>query len=62
MPAFGAYAGGLDVGEEAITALFRRRVSCVWLLGPGDRVYAVWLPQTGAAKDHRWKANRAGSP
>jgi len=39
MPAFGAYAGGLDVGDEAIANLFADAFAA-YMLG-GRRVYAV---------------------
>ncbi len=39
MPAFGAYAGGLDVGDEAIASLFAGAFAA-YMLG-GRRVYAV---------------------
>jgi hypothetical protein len=39
MPAFGAYAGGLDVGDIAITGLFPGRFHA-FMLGQ-DRVYAI---------------------
>ena len=39
LPAFGAYAGGLDVGEEPIAALFGKRFHA-YLLG-SERVYAA---------------------
>jgi DNA ligase-associated metallophosphoesterase len=39
MPAFGAYAGGLDVGDEAIACLFGDAFAA-YMLG-GRRVYAV---------------------
>ncbi|HWU26987.1 MAG TPA: ligase-associated DNA damage response endonuclease PdeM [Rhizomicrobium sp.] len=39
MPAFGAYAGGLDVGDAAVRMLFRERF-LTYLLGRA-RVYAV---------------------
>ncbi len=39
MPAFGAYAGGLDVGDAAIAALFAGAFAA-YMLG-GRRVYAV---------------------
>jgi hypothetical protein len=40
MPAFGAYAGGLDVGETAFAGLFSPATFRAFLLGD-DRVYAV---------------------
>ncbi|HEY4943453.1 MAG TPA: ligase-associated DNA damage response endonuclease PdeM [Rhizomicrobium sp.] len=39
MPAFGAYTGGLDVGDEAIAGLFAEAFAA-YMLG-GRRVYAV---------------------
>jgi len=39
MPAFGAYAGGLDVRDEAIATLFESAFAA-YMLG-GRRVYAV---------------------
>jgi hypothetical protein len=39
MPSFGAYTGGLDVGDMAITALFGARFHA-FMLGQ-DRVYAI---------------------
>jgi uncharacterized protein len=39
LPAFGAFAGGLNVCEPALAALFEPRRLCVHALG--DRVYAV---------------------
>ncbi len=39
MPAFGAYAGGLDVRDEAIADLFTGAFAA-YMLG-GRRVYAV---------------------
>lgn len=39
MPAFGAYTGGLDVGDEAISGLFAQAFAA-YMLG-GRRVYAV---------------------
>jgi hypothetical protein len=39
MPAFGAYAGGLDVGDGAIAGLFGAAFAA-YMLG-GRRVYAV---------------------
>jgi metallophosphoesterase superfamily enzyme len=39
LPAFGAYAGGLDVGEAAIAALFAGPFHA-YMLGTG-RVYAI---------------------
>lgn len=39
MPAFGAYAGGFDVREEAVTSLFAREAG-VFAMGR-DKVYAV---------------------
>ena len=39
MPAFGAYAGGLDVGDEAIASLFAGAFAA-YMMG-GRRVYAV---------------------
>ena len=39
MPAFGAYAGGLDVGDEAIANLFAGAFAA-YMMG-GRRVYAV---------------------
>lgn len=40
MPAFGAYAGGLNVRDEAIAMLFRARAFTVHMLGQ-HRLYAV---------------------
>ncbi len=42
MPAFGAYAGGLDIREEAIASLFADGFG-VYALGR-ERVYAVAQP------------------
>ena len=39
MPAFGAYAGGLDVTDSAFRPLFRRQFHA-WMM-MGERVYAV---------------------
>ena len=39
MPAFGAYAGGLDIREDAITRLFQQSY-LAYALG-SERVYAV---------------------
>jgi len=46
LPAFGAYAGGLDVREPAIAGLFQRRHARVFLLGEG-RLYSFLLAQLG---------------
>jgi hypothetical protein len=43
LPAFGAYAGGLDARDEAITSLFADGFA-VYALGR-DRVYAVHMPR-----------------
>jgi DNA ligase-associated metallophosphoesterase len=40
LPAFGAYAGGLDIGEKAFAGLFRPDPFRAFVLGE-DRVYAV---------------------
>jgi len=40
LPAFGAYAGGLDVGDRAFAGLFRQTSFRVFVLGD-DRVYPV---------------------
>ena len=40
MPAFGAYAGGLDLRDAAFAPLFRRRAIVAHVLGR-DRVYAI---------------------
>src|SRR6185312_11813203 len=45
MPAFGAYAGGLDVGDVAIASLFPGRFHA-FMLGQ-DRVYAIPRGQVG---------------
>ena len=45
MPAFGAYAGGLDVGDAAIAGLFPGRFHA-FMLGQ-DRVYAITRGQAG---------------
>jgi hypothetical protein len=45
MPAFGAYAGGLDVGDAAIAGLFPGRFHA-FMLGQ-DRVYAIARGQAG---------------
>ena len=45
MPAFGAYAGGLDVGDAAICGLFPGRFHA-FMLGQ-DRVYAIPRGQAG---------------
>lgn len=42
MPAFGAYAGGLDITDEAVTSLFAREFA-VLIMGR-ERVYAVRGP------------------
>lgn len=42
MPAFGAYAGGLDIGDEAVTTLFAREFA-VLVMGK-DKVYCVRGP------------------
>ncbi len=42
LPAFGAYAGGLDITDEAVTSLFAREFA-VLIMGR-DRVYAVRGP------------------
>jgi hypothetical protein len=39
LPAFGAYTGGLDIGDPAIAALFPRG-GRAFLLGP-DRLYSM---------------------
>ena len=39
LPSFGAYTGGLDVGEEAIAGLFGGRFHA-YMLG-SERVYAI---------------------
>ena len=49
MPAFGAYAGGLDVREAAIASLFADRFG-VYALGR-DRVYAVAQPMRRKTRD-----------
>ncbi|HWC62205.1 MAG TPA: ligase-associated DNA damage response endonuclease PdeM [Rhizomicrobium sp.] len=46
LPSFGAYTGGLDVGEDAIAGLFAPRFHA-YMLGE-ERVYAI--PRTQAAK------------
>ena len=51
MPAFGAYAGGLDVADDAIASLFADAFAA-YMLG-GRRVYAVaarGLPQFARRK------------
>ena len=59
LPAFGAYAGGLDVHEEAIRRLFASRFG-VWLVGR-DRVRHVGLDRLcrprriGPPADNGWK-------
>ena len=40
MPAFGAYAGGLNVLDEAFAPLFDRADFAVWMLG-GAGLYPV---------------------
>jgi uncharacterized protein len=45
LPSFGAYTGGLDVGEEAIASLFGPRFHA-YMLGM-DRVYAIPRIQAG---------------
>ena len=40
MPAFGAYAGGLNVLDEAFGPLFARRQLEAWMMGRAD-VYPV---------------------
>ena len=45
LPSFGAYTGGLDVGEEPIAKLFGTRFHA-YMLG-SERVYAVPRRQAG---------------
>jgi len=45
LPSFGAYTGGLDVGEEAIAQLFAARFHA-YMLGE-ERVYAIPREQSG---------------
>jgi DNA ligase-associated metallophosphoesterase len=45
LPSFGAYTGGLDVGEEPLAMLFGARYHA-YMLGQ-DRVYAIARTQTG---------------
>jgi metallophosphoesterase superfamily enzyme len=45
LPSFGAYTGGLDVGEGAIASLFGPRFHA-YMLGT-DRVYAIPRIQAG---------------
>jgi hypothetical protein len=48
LPSFGAYTGGLDVGEDAIARLFGARFHA-YMLG-SDRVYAIPRTQVGRRK------------
>ena len=48
LPAFGAYAGGLDVGDVAIASLFRGPFHA-FMLGQ-ERVYAIARTQPHSAK------------
>ena len=52
LPSFGAYTGGLDVGDAAIASLFAGRFHA-FMLGQ-ERVYAI------AAPDRRADACRLG--
>ena len=45
LPSFGAYTGGLDVGEDAIARLFGARFHA-YMLG-SERVYAIPRVQAG---------------
>jgi hypothetical protein len=47
LPSFGAYTGGLDVGEEPIAQLFGARFHA-YMLGE-ERVYAIPRTQSGRA-------------
>ena len=44
MPAFGAYTGGLDIGNQAFEGLFDNTKLQVWMLGR-DRVYQISASQ-----------------
>ena len=48
LPSFGAYTGGLDVGEEPIAQLFGQRFHA-YMLGE-ERVYAIPRIQAGRRK------------
>ena len=48
LPSFGAYTGGLDVGDAAIAALFGARFHA-FMLGE-ERVYAIPRVQAGSAE------------
>ena len=45
LPSFGAYTGGLDVGEDAVARLFGARFHA-YMLGE-ERVYAIPRIQAG---------------
>ena len=40
MPAFGAYAGGLNVLDPAYSGLFAPKTLCAWMIG-GRAVYPL---------------------
>ena len=50
LPAFGAYTGGLDVGEEPIAKLFGARFHA-YMLG-SERVYAIPREQSGKGRNN----------
>lgn len=56
LPSFGAYTGGLDVGEDAIAGLFGARFHA-YMLG-NDRVYAI--PRERSADIVPYKARNFG--
>jgi metallophosphoesterase superfamily enzyme len=48
LPAFGVYAGGLNVCDVAFSKLFRRGALCAWMLGTNG-VYR--MPESRLAPD-----------